>query len=91
MAPPSSTTNGRAANGQFGPGNPGRPPGARNRASHRVVAAILEHFEADPKRILGTILFSHPNAYVSLLARLLPTPAEFAEAEDPGESDPGPP
>jgi hypothetical protein len=48
---PTDPFTGRQANGRFGPGNPGRPFGARNRASPRKVLEILARFEAGKKRL----------------------------------------
>ncbi len=45
----------RTADGRFGPGNPGRRVGARNRVWRRVAMAILHDFEANPKAVLARL------------------------------------
>ena len=78
----------RYANGRFGPGNPGRPPGARGRASHRVVMSILEDFEANKLKLLQSLRTRHSPAYFATLMRFLPpmieeeTPYHAACSED---------
>jgi hypothetical protein len=42
----------RHADGRFGPGNPGRRPGSRNRASHRALTAILDDFHDNKDVVL---------------------------------------
>jgi len=64
---------GRLANGQFTTGNPGRRAGSRNRASHRVVMAILNDFERNRHEVLERLRRSHTNTYFDTLARLAPS------------------
>jgi len=52
---PSDPSAGRQANGRFGPGNPGRPKGARNRVSYKVVVEILAEFEAGKKALFDRL------------------------------------
>ena len=68
----SPPTAGRDDAGRFGPGNPGRPRGARGRVSTRITAGILEHFERDTDSILDRILIHRTESYVGLLTRLVP-------------------
>ena len=42
----------RYANGRFGPGNPSRPLGSRNRASQRAIMSILDDFEVNRVHVL---------------------------------------
>ena len=63
---------GRLASGQFTHGNPGRRAGSRNRASHRVVMAILGDFERNQHDVLAQLRRSHPVSYFDTLARLAP-------------------
>jgi len=48
-------TSGRLANGRFGPGAPGRPPGARNRLSLKRMLSIMEEFEAGKRALTARI------------------------------------
>lgn len=61
----------RYANGRFGPGNPGRRAGARNRVSHRAAMAILEDFELHKAELLERLRKYHAPAYFAILTRLL--------------------
>ncbi len=80
---------GRQANGRFGPGNPGRRVGARNRLSHRVVMAILHDFETNKADTLDRLRRNHSPAYFAILTRLLdrelsveaPAFDDYSEAE----------
>jgi hypothetical protein len=67
----------RYSNGRFGPGNPGRPVGSRNRASNRIARNILRHFEANQDTFLKDLTYGAYRAlYVRLLCHLLPKAAE---------------
>ncbi|MDB5484026.1 MAG: hypothetical protein JWO83_5079 [Caulobacteraceae bacterium] len=61
----------RHANGRFGPGNPGRRTGARNRVSHRAAMAILQDFELHKSQVLKTLRYAYTPAYFAILMRLL--------------------
>jgi len=82
-------TSARHANGRFGPGNPGRRAGARNRLSHRAAMAILEDFELHRDEVLQHLRRGYTPAYFAVLVRLLDrqlqveTPAfdDYSEAE----------
>ncbi len=69
--PSDSPAPARHANGRFGPGNPGRRAGARGRASHRVVMAILQDFELNKTKVLETLRHTYPPAYFAVLNRML--------------------
>ncbi|HEY2178271.1 MAG TPA: hypothetical protein VGH15_06785 [Caulobacteraceae bacterium] len=79
----------RYSNGRFGPGNPGRPVGAYNRASKRAVLSILDHFEAHKDRLLDGMLVSDFDRalYVKLLSRVLPRELSVTVSEPPPMSD----
>jgi hypothetical protein len=62
----------RHANGRFGPGNPGRPLGARGRASHKVVMSILDDFEAHKVTVLAQLRAHNRESYFTTLLRFLP-------------------
>lgn len=79
----------RYANGRFGPGNPGRRAGTRNRMSHRATLAILEDFELHGAEVLDRLRRWNAPAYFAILVRLLerqlqvdtPNFADCADAE----------
>jgi hypothetical protein len=79
-APPS----GRLANGRFGPGNAGRPPGARNRVSRQLLLEIHKDFETHKEELLDRLRSSYTPSYFSTLARLMP---HMAQTEGPGFVD----
>jgi hypothetical protein len=80
---------GRLANGRFGPGNPGRRAGARNRISHRVIMAILQDFELHRGDVLGRLRQVHVPIYFTLLLKLLDrqTQAEAPAFDDYSEAE----
>ena len=61
----------RHANGRFGPGNPGRRAGARNRLSHRAAMAILQDFELNRGEVLERLRRFFTSAYFAILLQLL--------------------
>lgn len=73
---------GRCANGRFGPGNPGRRAGSRNRMTQRLVTAILADFERNRETVLHHLRTEHSAAYARLVARFLP-PGTLAGEEAP--------
>ncbi|MFI4934781.1 MAG: hypothetical protein ACHP7N_09205 [Caulobacterales bacterium] len=77
----------RYADGRFGPGNPGRRAGSRNRASQRIAMAILSDFEEHQADMLRRLRVGYMPQYVRLLAHLLPHRLELGlpEAEDYSE------
>ena len=80
----------RDANNRFAPGNPGgpgRPPGARNRASQRLIMEILRDFELNGELVLMRLRMGHPQSYAALIKRIMPTPAEIGAADAAGEFD----
>ena len=72
----------RGPDGRFGPGNPGRPLGARGRASRRVARAILSDFEANHDDLLPRLRRWFVPQYVQLVTRLLPRQSE-GDAPEP--------
>lgn len=65
----------RYADGRFGPGNPGRRPGARGRAAHRATMAILDDFMAHKEDVLQRAR-GNPQLYMSHILKLLPIQVE---------------
>ena len=78
LKPPTRRSHTRFPNGRFGPGNPGRPKGSRNRVSSRLTLAILEHFDARHDEILDRLQAAWLPAYVRLMSSLLPRSADYA-------------
>jgi hypothetical protein len=78
--------------GRFGPGNPGRPPGSRNRMSRRIALSLLRHFTEHEAEILDRLSRGHLRDYMRLLGRMLPddpeAEAEAAEAETAPDAPP---
>jgi hypothetical protein len=87
--PATPPLSGRHANGRFGPGNPGRPHGARGRAAHGVTLAILEDFMEHKESALNNARFSNPGTYLNAIVKLLPTQAapEPTEVRDWSDAD----
>lgn len=70
----------RHADGRFGPGNPGRRPGSRNRASHRALTAILDDFHDNKDVVLPRLrqyftTTSRSSSACSTCSRPLRTPS----------------
>jgi hypothetical protein len=80
-APTTPALPARYENGRFGPGNPGRRPGARGRMGNRVIMAILEDFLVNKDLALKNARFENPIAYLNTLLKLLPS-ADAAEPAD---------
>ena len=62
----------RHEGGRFGPGNPGRPSGARGRRGSHVVDAILDDFIANKDSALKSARFINGPAYLNTIVKLLP-------------------
>ena len=77
----------RYANGQFGPGNPGRPHGARNRMSGRIAHSLLSHYARHEAEILERLRRKHFSDYMRLIGRMLPQDVG-EDAPEPEEAEP---
>ncbi len=81
----------RDENGRFLPGNPGRPPGARNRMSQQVAQTLQQHFSENHKDILGRLSLYHIAEYVRLIGIMLPKGAgDDSACQDTAAEDMGP-
>jgi hypothetical protein len=73
---------GRNPNGRFGPGNPGRPRGSRNKATQAVEAMLEGEAEALTRKAVAMALDGDTTALRLCLERLCPprkdTPVTFA-------------
>ncbi|HWE47828.1 MAG TPA: hypothetical protein VG407_17545 [Caulobacteraceae bacterium] len=75
--PPAVTATPRHADGRFGAGNPGKPPGSRNKISRRLAVAILEDFEDHQEEIFERLRHSWLPVYTRLVSGLLPKSVEM--------------
>src|SRR6056297_858504 len=62
----------RDARGRFGPGNPGRPRGARNRATQAALALLDGEAEALSRKAVELALGGDPTALRLCLERIAP-------------------
>ena len=69
------------------PGGPGRPPGARNRASQRLILEILRDFELNRELVFHRLRSQHLQSYVSLVKAIMPAREEIAAADLAGDFD----
>ena len=76
----------RDSHGRFGPGNPGRPPGSRNRMSRQIALSLLRHFTENEAEILERLTRAHLRDYMRLLGRMLPDDPEVETTDINGES-----
>lgn len=63
---------GRLADGRFGPGNPGRPRGSRNRMTNEVVMVLLDDFWRNEADVIAKARRWFLPDYLRFLARFLP-------------------
>jgi hypothetical protein len=63
---------GRAEGGRFGPGNPGRPKGSRNRMTNQLAMALLDDFWRNEEAIIEKARRWFFPQYVQLISRFLP-------------------
>lgn len=57
---------------QFKPGNPGRPKGARNKLGEQFIEALQADFEENGKAAIVTVRTEKPDAYLKVIASLMP-------------------
>lgn len=57
---------------QFQPGNPGRPKGSRNKLGEAFLADLLTDWEAHGKVAIEATRESKPDAYLKVVASILP-------------------
>ena len=80
----------RDGDNRFAPGNaggPGRPPGARNRASQRLILEILRDFELNRELVFHRLRGRHLPTYVSLVKAILPSREEIGAFDQAGDFD----
>ena len=77
----------RHEGGRFGPGNPGRPSGARGRRGSHVVDAILDDFIANKDSALKSARFINGPAYLNTIVKLLPAQPSIGGPDVRGWSD----
>ena len=84
-SPPAAVV--RHESGRFGPGNPGRPSGARGRRGSHVVDAILDDFIANKDSALKGARFMNGAAYLNTIVKLLPAQPSIGAPDVRGWSD----
>jgi hypothetical protein len=84
-SPPAAVV--RQESGRFGPGNPGRPPGARGRRGSHVVDAILDDFIANKDSALKNARYVNGPAYLNTILKLLPAQPSIGAPDVRGWSD----
>lgn len=80
----------RGADGRFGPGNPGKPFGATNRAGRDAAGSFLADFEANRDEFLRNLREHFPVEYARTITRIMPKAVvaeEPAPARDWAEDD----
>ncbi len=78
MAKPPESAPARHANGRFGPGNPGRPHGARGRYSRRVLDKMAAHFDVNGNPALDELCKWRTTEYVRHMTSVLPRAVEMS-------------
>ncbi len=61
----------REANGQFGPGSPGRPKGSRNRISEAMLKALADDFDTHGVGVIEKVRENRPHDYLKIIASLM--------------------
>ena len=62
--------------GRFVTGNSaskGRPKGSRNKLKEAVLATVLEHYNANGKKVLENLALTDPGVYMRIILQLLPS------------------
>jgi len=62
---------------RFKEGNPGRPKGSRNKLGEAFLEALHEDFQANGKEAIETCRLEKPDAYLKVIASILPKQAEI--------------
>ena len=70
--PENTAENGRDEKGRFGPGNPGKPKGARHALGEAFVKALHDDFVKHGVETIAKVREDKPDAYVKVVASLLP-------------------
>jgi Family of unknown function (DUF5681) len=59
-------------------GNPaGRPKGARNKVSERLLEALAKHFESNGEAAIEKVFAERPHDYLKIIASLVPRQMEI--------------
>lgn len=62
----------RATNGRFGPGNSGKPAGARNKLQADFILALQKDFKENGPDVINIVRVERPADYLKILASILP-------------------
>jgi hypothetical protein len=72
----------RQADGKFGPGNAGKPKGARHKISEAFLKDVLADWAEGGASVLKTLRAERPDLYVKVVAELLPKEIELKAEHD---------
>jgi hypothetical protein len=64
----------------FAPGNPGRPKGSRNKLGEHFIADLYADWKKHGASVLETVRETRPDAYMKVIASILPKQVEVKEA-----------
>jgi hypothetical protein len=80
---------GRDSGGRFTSGNPGRPPGAKNRTTTRISRLIAADFVRHHQLFLEALRQRHPERYLDLALQMIDQadPAPAADNDPPLDID----
>ena len=66
-------TDGRdRSTGKFGPGNPGRKPGSRNKLQAKFLDSLAADFETEGEAVIRFVRADKPVDYLKIIASVLP-------------------
>lgn len=82
MSDNSEENGSRDAKGRFGPGNPGKPKGARHALGEAFIKALHDDFEKHGVATIETVRTEKPDAYVKVIASLLPKEFKIETVSD---------
>lgn len=71
----------RNEDGTFGPGNPGRPKGSRNKLSEAFLRVLADDFEANGLEAIEQLRRDNPGQYANVIAKLMPKLMELSGPE----------
>lgn len=72
---------------RFAPGNPGRPPGSRNKLGEDFVAALQADFKVHGDAAIKKVREERPQDYLKVIASILPKQVEIKETPFDGVPD----
>lgn len=82
MSDNSEENGSRDAKGRFGPGNPGKPKGARHALGEAFIQALHDDFDKHGVETIQKVRTEKPDAYVKVIASLLPKEFKIETVSD---------